>query len=148
MKKLILVLSVITLLAACSADASINFRYMFAGNSDNWEAEYIESGKKVFENINGKNTYSSESADEFILKYIGNEDELKSVKKVEYSYKTSAGGGSEIRNFDKAPNKSDLIFKSDGSSVNGANVSGNENIQVIVKWDGKEETFELKKGEN
>lgn len=63
------------------------------------------------------------------------------MKFLEYSYETSAGSGSSTRKFDEQPTK--VTFKDMGSTVNGAKVSEDEVIQVNVKWDDYEESFEL-----
>lgn len=86
-------------------------------------------------------TYSNENRDEFILKFKGSLKELSSVKNLEYSYETSAGGGGGTREFDDPPKVK--IFKSTGGSKNGGKVNEDEIIQVHVKWDDFEESFVL-----
>jgi hypothetical protein len=63
------------------------------------------------------------------------------MEALEYSYETSVGGGSGTREFDEPPTKG--TFKIMGGSGNGAKVKEDEVIQVNVKWDDSEESFEL-----
>ena len=75
------------------------------------------------------------------MTYKGTLKELSSLESLEYSYETSAGGGSGSTEFDEPPTS--LTFKGGWSAGNGAKVNKDEVIQVIVKWNGDEETLEL-----
>ncbi|WP_409273288.1 hypothetical protein V1499_01775 [Neobacillus sp. SCS-31] len=63
------------------------------------------------------------------------------MKTLEYSYETSAGSGSGIREFDEP--STEVTFKIMGNSGNGAKVIEDEVVQINVKWDDFEESFEL-----
>jgi hypothetical protein len=140
LKKILTVLFTIMVLTACSSAETINNNYKFIGESEHWKAEYSYSGTELWGEEDGKTTYSNEDNYEFVLKYKGSLEEMASMKKLEYSYKTSAGSGSGTEEFTKPPRE--VVFTSKGSS-SGAKVSEDEVIQVHVKWDDFEESFEL-----
>lgn len=96
---------------------------------------------EIWREKNGKLTYSNDNSDEFVLTYKGSIKELSSVKSLEYSYKTSARGGGGTREFDEPP--TETTFKHSGSTGNGAKINENDIIQVNVKWNDFEESFEL-----
>ncbi len=118
------------------------FDYTFTGEGEYWEAAYSFSGTKIWKEEDGVSTfYSTDSSDELVISYKGDLTELSSLKLLEYSYETSVGGGAGEREFDEPP--TDVIFKLTGSATNAEMVSEDEVIQVNVKWDGNEESFEL-----
>ncbi|WP_180968093.1 hypothetical protein [Cytobacillus massiliigabonensis] len=141
MKRILTVLFAMIILNACSNEEIIHYEYRYIGEGEYWEAEYVFKGTELWGEENGRGTYSNENNDELVLKYKGSLKDLSSVKKLEYSYETSAGSGSNTREFDHPPNGK--TFKSAGSSKNGAKVNENEMIQVHVKWDDYEESFKL-----
>jgi hypothetical protein len=138
-KKLFLFFALV-LLAACSKEVN-TYDYRFAGESEHWEAEYVFKGTEEWAEKDGRRTYSNENNDEFFLEYKGPLEELSSMKKIEYSYETSAGSGSGATKFDAPP--TEKVFKSGGSSENTGTVNEDDIIKVYVKWDDAEETFEL-----
>ncbi|MDT0162940.1 hypothetical protein [Bacillus sp. AG4(2022)] len=140
MKKILLLFFSLMFLAACSKEVN-TYDYRFVGESDHWEAEYVFKGTEVWGEKNGSRTYSNENNDEFFLEYKGPLEELSSMKKIEYSYETSAGRGSGATKFDAPPTKK--VFKSSGSSEDSGIVNEDDIIKVYVKWDDAEETFEL-----
>ncbi|ADC52195.1 hypothetical protein BpOF4_20999 (plasmid) [Alkalihalophilus pseudofirmus OF4] len=142
MKNLIFIsIIVITvLLTACSNEEVVNDRYTFIGEGAYWEAEYVFESEETQKEKNGRTTYSTINSDVFTLSYKGDVEEMQTIEKIEYNYKTSAGEGSGSREFDEPP--TDITLRSN-SSDNGAKVYEDEIIPVIVKWDGLEETFEL-----
>lgn len=130
-------------LTACSGDEKQHYGYTFNGEGNYWEAEYSVSGTEIWGKENGSTTFSNEDSDEFVLTYKGTLQELSSLKSLEYSYETSTGsGGSGTREFDEPP--TEVTFRTGGSGGNGAKVREDEVIQVKVKWDSYEESFELK----
>jgi hypothetical protein len=143
LKKILTVFFAMIILTACSNEEIINYEYKYVGEGKYWEAEYLLKGTELWGEEDGRGTYSNENSDEFVLKYKGSLKELSSVKHLEYSYETSAGGGGGTREFDDPPKEK--IFKSTGGSKNGAKVNEDEIIQVHVKWDDFEESFELHK---
>ncbi|WP_458411801.1 hypothetical protein ACNQFZ_13170 [Schinkia sp. CFF1] len=122
-------------------DEVINNNYKFIGESEHWEAKYIYKGTETWGHNNGTLTYSNEDNYEFVLKYKGALKELSSMKKLEYSYETIHSSGKSTEEFTEPPKE--LIFTSKGSSGGGAKVNEDEVIQVNVKWDEFEESFEL-----
>lgn len=141
MKKILTVIGALIILTACSNKEIIKYEYNFSGEGENWQAEYLFKGTEIWGEKNGRGTYSNENSDEFILKFKGNLKELSSVKKLEFTYETSAGGGGGTREFDTPPEK--IIFKNTGGSKNSAKVYEDETILVHVKWDNFEESFKL-----
>lgn len=128
------------ILSACSGEKK-HYDLSFKGQGEYWEAEYFFSGTEIWKEIDGKTTYSNKNRDELVLTYKGDLKELSSIKFLEYSYETSAGGGGGTREFTEPP--TETTFRSTGGSENGAKVSENEVIQIKVKWDNQEESFEL-----
>lgn len=139
MKKILMLLFIILVLAACREVT--NNDYKFIGESEHWEAEYSYKGTEIWGEDNGTKTYSSEDSYEFFLKYKGTLEDLSSMQKLEYSYKTISSSGKSTEEFTEPPRE--LIFTSRGASKNGAKVREDEVIQVNVKWDEFEESFEL-----
>ncbi|QOS98283.1 membrane lipoprotein lipid attachment site-containing protein [Brevibacterium sp. JNUCC-42] len=144
MKKIFTLLFMMLVLTACTkatGDEVIKNDYKFIGKSEHWKAEYIYKGVEIWGDDDEKKTYSNEDSYEFVLTYKGSLKELSSMRKLEYSYKTASGGGNRIEDFTEPPNN--LTFTSGGGSKGGAKVSEDEVIQVNVKWDEFEESFEL-----
>ncbi|MRX74298.1 hypothetical protein GJU40_19450 [Bacillus lacus] len=129
-------------LTACSSEEN-HYNYKFNGEGEYWRAKYSFSGIEKWGDKGGKITYSNENGEEFVLTYKGSFKEISSIKTLNYSYETSAGGGGSTREFDKPP--TEVTFKSRGRSENGAKVNEDEVVQVNVKWDDFEESFELHK---
>jgi hypothetical protein len=140
LKKILTILFTIIVLTACSSEEN-HYDYIFNGEGEYWKAEYSFSGTENWVEKDGKTTYSNENDEEFVLTYKASLKEISSMKTLEYSYETSAGGGSGTREFDEPP--TEVTFKIMGSSGNGAKVSEDEVVQVNVKWDDFEESFEL-----
>ena len=140
LKNILTLLFTIIVLTACSNE-KIHYDYIFNGEGEYWKAEYSFSGTEIWGKKDGTITYSNENNKEFILTYKGSLEEISTMKTLEYSYKTSAGGGSSKMEFDEPPTQ--VTFKSGGRTGNGAKVNEDEVIQVNVKWDDYEESFEL-----
>ncbi|KKO54959.1 hypothetical protein XI25_04410 [Paenibacillus sp. DMB20] len=119
-----------------------NNRYQFFGESEHWEAKYAYQGTEIRREVDRRTTYSNEDSYKFTLKYKGPLEELSPIQKLEYSYETKGGNGKRIERFAEPPKEA--VFTSEGSSKGGAKVSEDEVIQVNVKWDGFEESFELR----
>ncbi len=129
----------ILVLSACSEVTHND--YKFTGESEHWEAEYAYKGKEAWDEEDGAETYTNKDNYDFLLKYKGSLEELSSLEKLEYSYETLSGGGNATVNFNEPPKN--VTFTSSGGSKNGEKVSEDEVIQVTVKWDEFEESFEL-----
>ena len=129
----------IIFLTACTEKT--NNDYTFKGESEHWEAEYAYRGTELWGETNGKKTYSNEDSYEFVLLYKGPLEELSSMQKLEFAYKTILSGGSKTEEFTEPPRE--VRFTTSGASKSGAKVSEDEVIQVNVKWDDFEESFEL-----
>lgn len=118
-----------------------NYNYKFIGESEHWEAEYIYKGKETWKNDKGVISSSNKDNYELVLKYKGSLKELSSMKKLEYSFKTNSSGGESKAEFPQPPKE--RVFTSRGGSEGGAKVDKDEVIQVHVKWNESEESFEL-----
>jgi hypothetical protein len=140
LKKIFTALFAVIGLAACSGEEN-HYSYTFNGEGEYWEAQYSFSGTEIWREKEGRTTYSNENSDEFVLTYKGSLKELSLVKSLEYSYETSVGAGSGTRQFDEPP--TEVTFRNMGSAANGAKVSEGDVIQVNVKWNDHEESFEL-----
>ncbi len=129
LKKIITFFFSLLLLTACS---EMTIGYKFNGESEHWEAEYSYFSTEK---------WGKQSVDryEFILNYKGSLEDQSSLKKIEYSFETRNKRVYESEEFTEPP--STLTFT--GSSKGGAKVGKDEVINVIVKWDNFEESFEL-----
>ncbi len=154
MKKILTLLFTILVLTACTEVTKdevtkdevtkkevTNNNYKFIGESEHWDAVYSYKGTETWEDNDGTKTYSNEDSDELVLKYKGTLEELSSMRNLEYSYTTSSSSGASTMEFTEPPRE--LIFTSKSSSEGGAKVNDDEVIQVNVKWDEFEESFEL-----
>lgn len=139
MKKISALVWTLLLLTACSETTNNN--YIFSGESEHWEAEYTYNGIEKWEEKDEQKTYSNEDEFRFIVKYKGSLEELSSLKKLEYAYETKSSKGSSTEEFTEPP--SSEMFSSSGSSKGGAKIAEDEVINVHVKWDSFEESFEL-----
>ena len=83
--------------------------YKFTGESEHWKAEYAYQGTEVWGDNDGQRTYTNEDSYEFVLEFKGSLDEISSIKKLEYTYKTLHGEGKVDQVFTE-PNKEVIIF--------------------------------------
>ncbi|QUW23842.1 hypothetical protein JSQ81_01570 [Sporosarcina sp. Marseille-Q4063] len=115
--------------------------YIFKGESSHWIGEYVFKGTEKWKEKNKRTTLSSESRYTLAIKYKGDLSELASVKNLSYFYQTSLGSGSgETLEFDESPNQ--ILFTISGGGTTTMNKD--EVIEVTVKWDSFEESFELR----
>ena len=134
MKKLLIGLIALMILTACTDTTRYN--YEFTGESEHWEAKYSYEGIQKWGEDDGQVTYSNKDSGEFILKYKGTIEELSSMRELEYSYL----GVTNQQSFNESPTK--VIFSSrDGSG--GEKLEEDKIIQVNVKWNDLEESFQL-----
>ncbi|WP_088013790.1 hypothetical protein [Gottfriedia acidiceleris] len=150
MKKILtLLLFTILSLTACTEktdnkvtdNKTTNYNYKFIGESEHWEAEYIYRGTETQKNDKDVISYSNKDNYELVLKYKGSLKELSSMKKLEYSFKTNSSSEESKAEFTEPPKE--RVFTSRGGSEGGAKVDKDEAIQVHVKWNESEESFEL-----
>lgn len=142
MKHLITIplLLMILLLSACSAKEVTNYKYTFIGEGEFWQAEYVYEGTETWGEEDGRTIYINEVSDVFRLTYKGSIEEIQAIEQLEFSYDTSTGSGSSIREFAEPPRDITFTITSGGT---GAKITEEENIQVNVKWDDFNESFEL-----
>lgn len=116
----------------------IEHDYTFAGESENWKAEYNVDGQEVFFEEDDTLKHDSDSQSEFKLTYKGSLNELSSVKRLEFNFEAPANAGSLGVNFDKPPEKKVFIHRSNDL------VTEDAIIDVKVQWDEKTEEFKLR----
>ncbi|WP_027963999.1 hypothetical protein [Halalkalibacillus halophilus] len=131
---------VILLLSGCSNTETTNYEYTFIGEGESWEAEYIYEGTEIWEEEDGVNKYSNEGDSEFKLKYKELEEDVQSIELLEFSYDAGAEGGYRSREFDEPP--SNATFTISGVSTS-TKIEEDAVVQVNVKWNDSEESFEL-----
>ncbi|KOR83428.1 membrane lipoprotein lipid attachment site-containing protein [Peribacillus frigoritolerans] len=150
MKKILTVLFIMMVLTACSfttskdtqSETRTEHNYQFIGDSEHWEAEYSYEATEIWKENDRKQTaHSSKDSYELVFKYKGSLEELSSMKNLEYSYETTNESGSTIEQFPEPP--SEKVFRTGGGSEGGAILGEGEVVKVTVKWDDKEESFEL-----
>ncbi|MFJ7512544.1 hypothetical protein ACIQW7_24305 [Peribacillus simplex] len=167
MKKIFTMLFIIMVLTACGTNASnkdynaetskeennaettkkdtksetTEHNYQFIGESENWEAVYSYKATEIWGENGKQTTHSSKDNYVLTLKFKGSLEELSSMKNLEYSYETTISSGNKREAYPEPP--SEKVFKTSGSSVNGAMVGKDEVIKVNVKWDDNEESFKL-----
>ncbi|QQZ09928.1 hypothetical protein [Heyndrickxia vini] len=121
-KFLVIILFFSLFLTACSKIKVINF----VGKSSNWDINY---GVTVLDE-------DSESTN-ITIKYIG-KDPIP--KKITYSIETVSGKSSG-----NEPLTESGVLKGSGGGCDGCSVvQENEEINAIITWNGKSETFKLK----
>ncbi|MDQ0353040.1 hypothetical protein J2R98_002901 [Alkalibacillus filiformis] len=142
MKKLLIssVFIVIVALAGCSNEEVINYEYTFLGEGESWEAEYVYERTEIWDEEEGVKTYTNEDDFEFKLTYKGTEKDFQSIEKLEFSYDAGAKAGRRSTEFNEPPKDSTFTISGGGT---GAKVQEDAVIQVEVKWDDFEESFEL-----
>lgn len=119
-----------------------NYAHTFVGESKNWQAAYTVSGNEVWDKENGVVTYAHDASDQFVLSFIGDKSIYASIKQLNYSYEASNGGGEGTMNNNEIGSPKRVATNS-GSSRGGAKIQEDEVIQVTVKWDDFEESFDL-----
>lgn len=126
-KALVLMVTVSMFLFAVGC--SSNEGGAFSGESEHWKAEL---------NINED---SPSNAKELVIHYKGDLSDLKSLKKLVYSYKFGSSGGTINQNFDGAPIDKNRF----STTIPNSNDEFEEqdNLEVIVQWLGNREFIQL-----
>jgi hypothetical protein len=133
----------VLIFTGCSNKDVIEHDYTYKGESELWTAEYKVNGTGTFTKKDGTLEYDSDVDTILTVTYKKALSELSSVKNLEISYETSAGGGKLNENFDDIPpNKKTYTLKSGRSG--GAIENKDEIIKVNISIDGKSQTLELK----
>lgn len=133
---------ILLIITGCSNKQVIKHNYTYKGENELWTAEYKVNGTGTFTEKNGKTEYESNSNKTLIVNYRKDLSELSSVKHLEISYESSAGGGESNLDFDNPPNEKTYMLKSGGRG--GAIENKDEIIKVNIAIDGKARTIELK----
>ena len=122
---------------------TVRHDYLFTGESEHWQGEYVHKGTDIWREKNKQITLSSESNYTMRLIYKGALSELASVKKMSYTYKAPHGNGSHTMEFDEPP--TNKIYTDSGASTSSATINTDEVVEITVKWDTFEESFKLVK---
>lgn len=127
MRKLLLVSLSVLVLTACG----LGEQYVYEGESEHWEASFTASkdGAAVTR--------------EFVLTYKGELEELAEIDQLRYSYDAGRFGSETGRDFGGDP-PSEKQFTSRDSGNGELLMSGDEVVEVHVRWGDKEETMELR----
>ncbi|WP_413376101.1 hypothetical protein [Alkalihalobacillus sp. 1P02AB] len=128
------------ILIGCSDEEGTNYKYLFAGEGEFWQADYVYEGIEAFSEENGRTVYSNKYRDTFTLTFKGATEDIHPLEKIEFSFETSNHGSSSAREFDRPPNNITFTINGGGS---GMKLKEDEVIQVNVKWNEFEESFEL-----
>lgn len=137
---IVLILLIIT---GCSNKEVINHNYIYKGENELWSAEYRVNGTGTFTEENGKIKYESNSNNILIVTYKKELSQLSSLKHMEISYASSAGGGKITEDYtDGPPKEKTYTIKSGGNGV--AIENKDEVINVTINLDGKIQIIELK----
>ncbi|MBM7702842.1 hypothetical protein [Metabacillus iocasae] len=141
MRRMGLLIAVGLLLTACSQKETTHYDYTFKGESEHWTGAYSAKGTEVWKEENERAGYEHKSEEALIITYKGAPEPIQLVN---YTYETTAGSGSGTRDFTNAKQDDDVSIKTHSSSEGSAKVNENDLIHVTVKWNGQEETIELK----
>jgi hypothetical protein len=109
-----------------------------------WIAEYKVNGTSTFTEKNNKTEYEANSNNILTITYKKNLSDLSSVKHLEISYESSAGGGKLTEDFDSNHLLNQKTYTLKSSNIGGAIESKNEVINVNINLDGKIQKIELK----
>ncbi|MCM1991381.1 hypothetical protein KDK92_16730 [Oceanirhabdus seepicola] len=138
----ILIVIILLIVTGCSNKEVIKHNYTYKGENELWTVEYKVNGTVTFTEKNGKTECESNSNKILTVNYKKDLSELSSVKHLEISYESSAGGGKSNLDFnDNPPNEKTYTLKSGGT---GAIENKDEIIKVNITIDGKAQTIELK----
>ena len=121
---------------------TIKNNYTFVGSSDHWEASYKVNAKEKFYERNGRGQYDSAYEDQFKLTFNGTDKELAEIEEFYYKYQSPAGSSDSTMTFEEP--RTSKVFSSGAFHQGSAIPRENHIIEVIVRWDGNEENFELK----
>lgn len=132
---LILVNICLIFLVGCNSKdvASVKHDYHYYGEEEHWKATFDVSGKGK-----GNSDIHYEEKEKFVLEYKGDYSDISDAI-VSYSYIIS---GEKLGGSVSPPGTKYIESSSEGS---GSKMHGeDELIEVVVKWNGKEETIAMK----
>lgn len=139
----ILIIILLFIIVGCSNQKVIRHNYTYKGENELWTAEYKVNGTGIFTEKDNKTSYESSSNDILTVTYKNDISELSSVKHLEISYRSSAGGGGITEDYNEGSTaEKTYTIKSGGTG--GAIENKDEIIKVIINLDGKIQTIELK----
>lgn len=118
------------------------YEYYYVDESAHWEATVVYKGEELWQEKNGKQSYSNEAEDKLILNFKGSPSELANIKSLVVSYESNTSKGEIKEEYTTPPTSSKFIVG--GNSSNGAKWSEDETIIVHVMWNDVGETLELK----
>jgi hypothetical protein len=139
----ILIIMLLLIITGCSKKQVVNHNYTYKGENEFWAAEYNVNGEGTFTEKDGKTEYESISDTVLTVTYKKDLSGLSSVKHLEISYESSAGGGSLTESYDSNNplDKKTYTLKSGGTGT--AIENKDEIIKVNINVDGETQTIEL-----
>ncbi|MHC6180186.1 hypothetical protein ACYUJ6_10085 [Clostridium sp. JNZ X4-2] len=145
MRKVTIILAAIMLfmITGCSNNDVIKHSYTYKGENEFWAAQYKVNATGTFTKKNDKLHYEGNSNSTLTVTCKKNISELSSVKHLEISYKSSAGGEKITENYSDASPK-EKTYTMSSSSTDGVIEDKDEVIKVTINLDGKIQTIELK----
>lgn len=131
------------IIVGCSNREIIKHNYTYKGENEFWTAEYRVNGTDTFTEKDNKTSHQSKCNKVLTVIYKKDLSELSSVKHIEISYRSSAGGGKITADYDddSSPEKT---YTMNSGSTNGAIENKDEVIKVIINLDGNIQRIDLK----
>lgn len=143
-KVMLLIILLLLFITGCANKQVLFHNYTFSGENNLWSAVYKVNGSETFIEKDKVTDYSNMSKKIFTLKYKGKLEDLSSVKKLEFAYKTSARGETSTLEFDDNNPLNKVTFVLKSTSENSVIEKKDETIIVTVTVDGNTQTLELK----
>lgn len=140
----ILIAIMLLIITGCSNKEVIKHNYTYRGENEFWIAEYRVNGTGTFIEKNNKTEYEANSNKILTLTYKKSLLDLSSVKHLEISYESSAGGGKLTEDFDSNHPLNQNTYTLKSSNIGGAIESKDEVVKVSINLNGKTQTIELK----
>lgn len=139
-----MIVIILLILIGCSNKEVIKHNYTYKGENEFWTVEYKVNGTGIFTEKNNKTEYESNSNHTLTVTYMKSLSDLSSVKHLEISYESSAGGGKLAEDFNNNHPLNQKTYTLKSSSIGGAIENKNEVIKVSINLDGKVQTIELR----
>ncbi|EPR13897.1 hypothetical protein [Ruminiclostridium papyrosolvens] len=140
---LILIASVVVFYLVSHTNQS-NKKNIYNGESNNWSASYTVNINETSNHKDNNLKYSNVISSNLCLSYKKYPKGSDTIKIIEYNLKSLSRKLRGEVNF-SSQNKAGKV-EITNSNKNIAYENGDEEIQLTIKWNGKEEVIKLKKG--
>jgi hypothetical protein len=141
---IILLALILLTVSGCSKKDVVKHNYIFKGGNEFWSAEYEVNGTVTFTDKDGKLRAESKSNHILTVTYKKELSDLDSIKNLEISYESTAGGGKLAGEFNNDNPLDKKTFTMKSMSKGGAIENKDELIKVKINIDGYIQAFELK----